>query len=719
MHTEVFIEGQQVDISEEVAALFTYAVDDVRDFGSRQTKYSKTIVLPGSGRNNQIFGHAFEFTGYNPYESAQPNVGSNFNAAKSAACIVLVYGIQVFKGVLRLMEIKLHNGGVEYETAVFGELGGLLGNIGNRKLTGNTDTAGAINISDDLDFSDYDQVWSFANIIQSWADLDALGYLGYGVYFPLIDYGLCTTNRVDYSYQAMRPALYVHEYLVKIFEKAGYTYDCPFFETDFFKRLIVPHNGDTVYKHTRVLVDYRQSGVMTPLVYATTPGVVEDLAESISFPDGVVLNHFTVGGLNTSFTYAVGQPTGPAQVTVPIKFYIPAGVGNVLFTVELLHNGVPVDTKTFNMRFTLSWQYPVVMLENLLVIAPGDVFAVHVTASYPGALPVAGWELYIENARIAIEALYEVVASASQAALGDTLSINNCIPKDVLQRDFLLSIIKMFGLYVIEDPQRDRHVQILTFAEYFNNNSPLDWSEKVDRSRPISLKPMSESNARYFNFLYEKDGDYDNETYRKMFATGYGDRSYDAGLDFVQEKKDLKIIFAATPIVGDPSNDKPVSRIMKMDGNTESRTESKIRILQAKRIAVASWGVLQEDLTTLVNNTTYYGYAGHVDDPNTPQNADLNFGAPAGLFWSPTNPYTAPNVFNAFYSAYMAEITDKDSKLLTCYLMLSPIDILNLNFARAVQIDGQLFRLNRVIDYDAVIDEPTKTELLKVINLSY
>jgi hypothetical protein len=48
---------------------------------------------------------------------------------------------------------------------------------------------------------------------------------GRGYYYPLIDYGLVSTNKKDYQYTAFRPALYVREYLDKIIRGAGYTYE--------------------------------------------------------------------------------------------------------------------------------------------------------------------------------------------------------------------------------------------------------------------------------------------------------------------------------------------------------------------------------------------------------------------------------------------------------------------------------------------------------------
>jgi hypothetical protein len=63
----------------------------------------------------------------------------------------------------------------------------------------------------------------------------------------------------------------------------------------------------------------------------------------------------------------------------------------------------------------------------------------------------------------------------------------------------------------------------------------------------------------------------------------------------------------------------------------------------------------------------------------------------------------------------MAEITDKDSKLLSCNILLNAKDILNLDFGKLVMIDGQLFRINKIEGYNSIDYNTSKIELLKVI----
>src|ERR1044072_7026053 len=128
MNTELYIENYQADLTKDIAALLNFAIDDIKNFSARSTTWSKTIVLPGTANNNKLFGHIFQVGQSNFYNAAIPNVGSNFNAAKSAPCIIFQDQIQTFKGVLRLLQININNGfqgSCEYEVSVFGTLAGL------------------------------------------------------------------------------------------------------------------------------------------------------------------------------------------------------------------------------------------------------------------------------------------------------------------------------------------------------------------------------------------------------------------------------------------------------------------------------------------------------------------------------------------------------------------------------------------------------------------
>jgi len=65
---------------------------------------------------------------------------------------------------------------------------------------------------------------------------------------------------------------------------------------------------------------------------------------------------------------------------------------------------------------------------------------------------------------------------------------------------------------------------------------------------------------------------------------------------------------------------------------------------------------------------------------------------------------------------YILEITDIESKLLSCKMYLNTLDIYNLDFSKYIWINGVLFRLNKVDAYNPMDYQTTQVNLLKVIN---
>ena len=728
INTEIYVENQKLDLTKDLSTEFTYNIDDIKDFSSRNTNFSKTIVLPGNAVNNKVFGHIFEFGSSNGFDPTQANVGYNFNASKAANCVVFVDKVQVFKGILRMLEIILDNGTIEYECVVFGELGGFIAALGNSKL-------------ENLDFSAYDHTWNMSNITGSWNTVQGSGY-----YYPLIDYGqVSSANKHDWNVQAFRPALYVREYMDKIINGSGYTYESSFFNSAVFRRLIIPQNGKILIKNTTKLVQADRTQNYTVMNLQNTS------FDTLKF-NSISLAQFTQVA-NSSFTYT---GTSVANTTININLY---GFLNLLFggmgtaytelTFDLYRDTTVLATKTFNNTVGAGFdlQIPYSWTQTLnAVINPGDVIRIEVNytmAVDPSMQFISGSVQSNTGTYLKIDNSTSVTVPAEY---GDTISINDNIPKGVFQKDFFASIIKMFNMYVVEDPIKSKHLIIKPYIEFYDFDGQsllavddfnsllkvndldnllledgaikyIDWTYKVDRSKAIRIKPMSELNGRYFEFKYKNDADYYNDQYQKKYSQAYGTRIEDSGYDFAKDKQTAEIIFAPTPLVGYNGEDKVFSTIFKLNNNVEDVTEHVIRILQAKKVTGVTSYAVKNAGTTLQSLTTY-GYAGHLDDPDAPQ-ADLNFSTPSELYFTLSTPYPTANLFNAYWSEYIAEITDKDSKLLSAFVYLKLRDIYSLDFAKLIYIDGALWRLNSIQDYNPKDIGITKAEFLKVIETTY
>jgi hypothetical protein len=685
--TEIYIEDRKLDLLQDISTEFTYAIDDVSEFGSRNTAFSKTISIPGTGLNNSIFGYIFELNNANFTVDTLPNVGYNYNVTKQANCKIFVEKVQIFKGTLRILEIVIDKETIEYQCCVVGELGGFINQLGNKRL-------------EDLDFSAYNHTYSVANISSSWDNAGGSGY-----YYPLIDYGGVSIGngggghgvaKKDFQYTTFRPALYVKEYMQKIFAGTDYTFSCPFFNTALFNRLIIPNNQTNI------------TALNNTSFSATANNRTMDLTtEPYVRYTVVTAGSFSADTFNEVFTY-----TGATSINTSVRVRLSGFVNsfnpaNPSYSVILRKNGVPIGSQNFDasVRRILDCDFTVAGV----TFANTDYFQVEILGT--------GMEVEIFTGNLDITTTTPTLV---QINLGENIKINETIPRGIFQRDFFLSIVKMFNLYVYENKFNDKELVISPYVDFYPEVSANaeDWTNKIDRAKPLSIKPMSEINARYYNYKFKQDNDFYNENYRKKYTEGYGDFIYDTEFDFVKETDTLEVIFAASILYQETGQDKVFPAIYKKSNsnNAEDKMDSIIRIMQTKKITgVSTWHIMNNN-TNLANYTSY-GYAGHLDDPINPTN-DINFGAPKEIQFSP-NRYPEVNVFNAYHSPYIAEITSEYSKLLTCYALLDIIDIYNLDFSKYIFIDGVLFRLNKVENYNPMEYNTTKLSFLKVIETSY
>jgi hypothetical protein len=692
VNTEIYIEGYKLELSNELSTEFNYAIDDINDFGAKNTSFSKTINIAGNATNNRVFGFIFDLGNANNTDDSLPNVNYNFNVSKAAQCRIFIDKIQVFKGTLRILEIIVDSEAIEYQCSVFGELGGFINELSNLKL-------------EDLDFSAYNHLYTYENITASWEASGSRGtsnsnIYGSGYYYPLIDYGAYSTLKTNYNVKTFRPALFAKEYLEKIISDTGYTFDFPLLNTDSFKRLIIPHNQKELTK-------------VSALGFAATSstGVSNNAATPsyISFPTQTVLGSFVSSLSNTLFTYSSSSTlSGALTLKIAGTWSSSRPFGGITFNVY--KNGTIVGSH---------YQAYTNTVLNINLVISNISFTLNDTLRVGWTAPKVGTDYSQINVS---SGSLDISSNSSLVGINynETVTLNSAIPKGIFQKDFFLSICKMFNLYVYDDIFNEKKIYIKPYVDFYPSTSTnaLNWSNKIDRSKPLSIKPMSELNARYYQFKYKDDADYYNENYKKKYNQNYGDRLYDTTYDFSKDTESLEVIFASSPLIKLAGKDKYITQILKLSDNDtkEQRIDSVIRIMQVQKITgVTSWTIRNQDDSGDLVTLTSYGYAGHLffDNSGIPTQ-DINFGAPKELYFTSTT-YPTTNLFNAYYSDYMAEITSKNSKLLTCYALLNTIDINSLDFSKLIWIDGVLFRLNNIEGFNPMQYNTSKISLLKVI----
>jgi hypothetical protein len=692
MVTQIFVEGFELDLTTDIACELNYVIDDVKDFGSKNTSYSKTIVIQGTQRNNKIFNHISELGRFIAIENINPNganVNENYTAASGSQCSILVDNIQIFKGKIRLLEIKKYANHIEYECAVFGELGGFyfeLNKGGNGALKRRLQ---------DLNLNDLDHTWTLTNIQNSWINRDTNPGVGY--YYPLIDYGNASpvANKLDFDINTFRPAIYAKELVDRMFIAAGYTYDSSFFTSELFKRLIIPNNTERLYTPTNTLINANGS-------YSTTSTIT---SFRIPYSNQFILDsQFTdVSGAHTQFKYT-GTSTINTNIQVPFNLNVNGVNGQV--SVELQINGVIKDVKYYsyyNFIQNISSQ-----LNYSGQLVTNDIIQVNVSILFAS--------LYTFDASSSLYLTAELQRlQIANFSLSPKLVASAYVPQNISCADFFTSLLKMFNLYVVEDKNIPKKLIIEPYIDFYTNET-IDWTDKLDRSQELSLKPMGELNHRYYKFKYKEDNDYWNELYKKKYNETYGDWTWDTEFEFAQDETSLDVIFSPTVSYSPNNADKHVAAIYKLDSNNvETNMSSNIRILQTKNITVPTWHIKNGGN---ILTTTNFPYAGMFDEPSNPTNT-LGWEVPREVFYSFQGNSIMTGLFNAFWSQYFAEISDPNSVILTASFWLTMMDIRTLDFSKNILIDGTIWRINKIDNYNPLLNAPTKVELLKVIDNTF
>jgi len=542
---------------------------------------------------------------------------------------------------------------------------------------------------------------SFGNILTSIP-------IGEGYLYPTINYGY-GTSMYQYDALTMYPSLYLKSYIDKIFKLAGFTYSGSFKITELFKRLTIPassnvdrvsaalSNQNTViqsYTVDTLLVD-----VYKPNTYGESylkfPNTIQDIADLFNTTNGIttikkagkyeIVIDYTIQAVGEVLDYP------PNAYNVQLPAYANIRVSSFGANGSNVFNNIPIT----NIDGTFSGQ---IKISGLTFIQGGTIRiqvngCAHLTVK-------SGTKLTIKPIGVPL-------------AIGDIMNPNATIPSNVLLKDFFLSIVKMFNLYIRPDENNNKNLIIESANQFYNNNKVLEWSDKVDRSSPIEVFPVSEIEGKDYVFTYKDDSDYYNVLYKDTYKETYGNRSVSIINDFAKGKKEIGVIFSPTISVDTPLNKMVVPHIVTKEiTGVFSPFDSNIRILYYGGLKNC-FGSFKIKYDTNITYTKY-PYVGHVDDPLSPT-LDLLFEIPKVVYWN-TSIYTTANLYNVNYRKFIEEITDKNSKVIRIKARLRSSDINGLNFKNFIQIDNINYRLNRILDYSPIDPLTCIVELSKIKN---
>lgn len=581
---EIWIEGYPVDITDNVNLLVTYNVSDIKDIASRKGSYSKTITLPGTSNNNKVFGFLFNPQVNSFVPTGSLNVNYNFDPRKKASATLLQDNQVILNGYIKLNKINYRNGQIEYDITFDTELNDFITILGDKKL-------------EDLDLSYLNHTNTLYNITSSWYSNSATASRDSNfpansddnkVLYPVIDYGIVDSQAVYFNTEAMRPAVYAKHYWDAIFASASisgstnldgisFTYESSIIESDYFKRLIIPYNEEKFAPTGSDATIIGLSGSYTLLIHS---GVSQgDGFSYYEAPFGTDISD--PNSYYNNITYEYTAPSSSQYSVIPnITYNESHSLTSISSGLNSFRNGgymefkfiisksngekFPLDATIYNTRGDLQGTVNPYSFNRTLVkptqiwLNQGDKIKIMgrvVTDRLSSGIYYA--DTTSGNASVTGVARMTISSSStikiSQNDINNTpINYKQFVLKNIKQKDYIISICKLFNLFIVPNKHNPKHFNIISRDEFYASyNIIRDWSYKIDKNSDYTIESIPELNTKNFLFTYKEDNDYYNTLYKNNWNEIYGQRLITSDYEFSNDTKDVlsDIIFSPTPLV--------------------------------------------------------------------------------------------------------------------------------------------------------------------------
>ena len=737
MAGELFINDRLIDIDQALPFPLTFNIADIRDVSARKGNKSKTITIPGTNANSAIFRSIFLLT-YSDERTTTNSVILDFDPSIKATARYYNNGILEFNGIAQLQECRLNDGTWSFDLTLVSDTIDYISRMNKVKIN-------------ELDFSEYNHALTKVNQFETWNGFNQVNgvstsiktgtnWNGEGYYYGLIDYGYRHHIASDkFDCDEIPPQVFVYGILKKLFEYAGITWNSTFLESQRFKKLLMAYFGGNF--PTITPAQQTNDSVFSNEINNASGFIVNGSNQATGYGGGLV--SFTDANISDIVDVTVtSDPIGQTTSTTP--FVINAGTTG-MYTVE--YKGThqlevkfdQTTTNTFRVRLNFF------IFKNGTIIATDTIYQdniVSVIGDYLNNFTFdysrqvnctindqirfgltlvieAGLSVGVDNLTRTIEltstgAQVNFVKTIQELLPGGTVAIGSFLP-DMTGDVFLKGLITMFNLMVKPATDNPSVLEIEPLSEFYTSSQDaLDWTQLVDYSQELNVQPTINYASKEYNFNFKQDGDYWNTQYENEFLDNYGEFQILSQSQYATQVTNMALPFSQKPLVErHTSLIIPASYQVNLDSGGNGQVVPKKGssfIVYVGAMRSATWKYHDEFNTQ--NNLTTYPYVGHLDDIDTPT-SDLNFGVPQTVYY-PATVYTNNNLLQ-YHNTFIQELVSRYGKLLTCYAKIDTSIINTLDFRNLININGVVYRLQKISDYDSTKDRTTQIELLRLI----
>jgi hypothetical protein len=724
-----------LDVAETLSLPITFNIGDIRDLSSRKGTFSKTVTLDGTKNNNELLGH---------YYDVNIQAGT-FNINTLTKCQVIQNGVPILdEALLQLVSVNKVQSNNSYEDEVTYSV--LIKDSRAEFFTAITNA-----YLTDLDFSDLNHAFDSAAIAGTFNNTVADGYK---YLMPYNDTNVFQAN--DF-----KPAIYAKTYWDRIFAVAGFTYTWSEIAAAHFDKLLIPYNGDV---NNQDYDDYRVEATntwTTTNVQAVgqnvtfqeavdsgwselidTQGIFDPTTGEYTSPISTNTNageHYvyslTIGGTidldNSSGANARLRTPGTLLDFGYKKYRVfarvsVAGSGNAKVygssiivnynTATPLPNGI-TTILTFSDTLNIPVTYNGTGVANGIDFGDIQILEVGVEI-YPvfsftddTQLPYStlwysspGSTLVPVNVVLDLNFINMVILPSNNIQItGGTLIMNQYVPVEIKQSDFVKGILQMYNLYVEQDIDNPYNLVLRHRDEYYDSGAEKDWSEKLAKDRGQDLMFLPDLTKKRLKLTYEADEDTANKLYTQATGEIYGQIEYTFDNEYVKDVETQALLFSPTPVYSTSFG----AYLPAING---AAPNTNIRILYDGGEQVCQPFDIVDFGTTGQYGLTDYPMLGHFNNALTPT-FDINFGTNDFYFYE-TISLTANNLYNLYWRRTVNQINV--GKMLTAMFDLNEVDIQSLKLNDKIYIDNSWWNINKIADYNANNNQLTKVELISI-----
>lgn len=713
---EIFINNQRVYAGNEIDLGINKKIYDLFEPDKRASDQTLTVDLVGNKENDQLFRGLFDVNVF---------VGTNsptFDPSKRASAVIYADTIEQLRGFVQLTDVVVnYQNQVIYKIVFYGQNSDLFKKLSDKRLN-------------ELDLSEYDHVWNYDNISNSWATSviqngSPVSFeLGKGYFYPMV-----YTNRDgqketpdNWYIRYFTPWIYYKTLVDKIFNEAGFSYQSNFFNSEKFKRLI--HSGDVGNEKPESEI----AASVVEVAKIATQTVTSNFTD-LTFPS-VILNNLTQWDTvndwfepdktdrytltcsllyNYRYTINNGVFSNPTLlVTAEVVIYDTVALTNVVIgTLSPIGNGISGNFSVGdNKTGIIDLVFTDVRMRQGIDIAFVRIKEVRLAYGNNNTLDaLAQGELDIQSGSFFSAQLSTIVEE------GTTIPMSRYVG-DMTQKDFLLGVAKMFNLYF--EPLEDGTILVEPRDQGYFTNDLLDITKELDISKDFIIKPLEQSKYRQYKYTYTSGKDRLNASYEQGWGEVYGALTFQPENEFAKDVKEIKVPFSLPIQARSPITPSIVSkRVVPAFLNTQNDERYKPATVPRVLLVDGLRGTLSEwTFESVVWN--FYPHAGQMDSLDTPT-IDLAFGEPNAIYWlrEGRNDVAYPENISLFWQYHYQELqqlTGKNSKIVECYIKIDPVLYREMTFRKLYFIDNAYYRLYEIENYNPLQVETTKCIFLKL-----